>query len=283
MEDDRSLSHFIKYNNAIPIALGVLFFMTTGAFAASPAVRDSVYSSSTAVQSVDNSYLLSADIDSYPYSFKVTSVTEDDDNYYVAYDFHTIDVEDAAWRDVARSAVLTIAKSELGGGDLKAYAEDQFSQLKSHEIDRLAETQAKERKAGLSQKIVATAYSGLIGHLITPSDEAYPAYVPPPAEQDPDSPLALAHPIPLVTWDENAATTSAVADRQPVTHEPSVVVPDPGGSTPPATTGTSTPPADTGTSPPSDDGETPPADTGDSSTPPADDGSASAQDAPPAP
>lgn len=208
-EKGEGLAYFIKYNNAIPIALGALFFATTATFAATPAVRDAVYSSETAVRSVDNSYIRSVNLGRYPFSMRITAVAEDEQYYFLDYDFDTIDIADSAWRDVTVKKTLRIAKALLGAGDLHAYAESELGQVLDSEKQRLTETQAFERRQGASEKTVATVYRGLVGKFIDSSEDAFPAYQPPPLEQNEENPLAIKNPKPLITWDENAIASEA--------------------------------------------------------------------------
>lgn len=226
MQKKNSIADFIKYNNAIPIALGILFFSTSATFAANPAVRDSFYASQTVVQSVDNSYLLEADIEDYPFSFRIGGVTEDDDYLYVAYDFDTIDVVDSVWRDVTKQSVLRLSKALLGEGNLRSYAESELAQVLSQERFRLTETQAYERKLGVSSKVVATEYKGLVGKLIDPKVEQVPQYESQIAKNDP---LRVKNPQPLVTWDANAKAELVEGGEGPQDDGPRDYCPDMAG------------------------------------------------------
>ncbi len=228
MNEEKSIAHFIKYNNTIPIVLGILFLSTTATFAASPQAREAVYSETSEVRAVDNSYISSVNLDTYPFAIHITSVTEDDDKFYIAYDFDTIDVIDYVWQDALKKGTLQVFKSQLRGGDLKEYAEIEFAQLRNSEYQRLKQTQEYENHIGVSQKTVATAYAGLVGKFIEPSEEVLPFYQPPPELQNKNSPLALKNPKPLVTWDENNQPEPEV-EREPEPEE----TPG-GGENPPA-------------------------------------------------
>ncbi len=194
--EKETVAHFIKYNNAVPIVLGILFLSTSATLAASPVVRDSVYSAQTQVVSTDNTYIISASLDSYPFAMRITSITEDDSYYYLTYDFDTIDIVDGVWQDVMRTQELRISKELLGEGDFEAYVESELAQVRSHELAKLKETQAYEKRIGMSEKIVATAYAGLIGKFFEPTAEHVPQYI---SEIDKDNPLYIKNPIPLVT------------------------------------------------------------------------------------
>ncbi len=200
MEKEGSVVHFLKYNNTVPIILGILFLSTTATMAASPAVRESVYSAETAVVSVDNSYILSLDVEDYPFAMRIVSIVEDDLYYYVTYDFDTVDIIDSVWQDVIKRQELRVSKQLLGSGNLKPYIESELAQVLSSEIDKLVQTQMYEKRLGSSQKVVATEYRGLVGKFVDPSEERVPQYQTPIPKNDP---LRVKNPQPLVTWDEN--------------------------------------------------------------------------------
>lgn len=234
MTEENSVAHFIKYNNTIPIVLGILFLSTTATFAASPQAREAVYSETSEVRAIDNSYISSVNLDTYPFAIHITSVTEDDDKFYIAYDFDTIDVIDYVWQDALKKGTLQVFKSQLRGGDLKEYAEIEFAQLRNSEYQRLKQTQEYENHIGVSQKTVATAYAGLVGKFIEPSEEVLPFYQPPPELQDKNNPLALKNPKPLVTWDENNQPEPEVEREPEPEPEPEPEENPGGGGNPPA-------------------------------------------------
>jgi hypothetical protein len=202
--EKNTIVEFIKYNNAVPIILGILFLSTGVTMAASPTVRDAVYKTESQVQSIDNSYLLSVNLATYPFSMRITRITQDDEYYYLEYDFNTIEIHDSAWKDVIHKSTLRLSKSLLRGGDLEAYAESELAQVREHEMQRLKETQSYEKRLGTTPKTVATIYTGLIGSLIKPTEETAPFYVPPPGLIDLHDPLNAPNALPSLTWDANA-------------------------------------------------------------------------------
>ncbi len=217
MQDDHSVSHFIKYNNAVPIVLGALFLSTSATLAASPEVRDSVYSSATEIRNIDNSYLFSVDLDNYDFSMRVTGIQEDAEWYYLSYEFDTIDVLDGAWKALTYEKVLRVSKALLRDGDLRAYAEVELAQVRDQEIRLLSEAKERESRDGMTQKTVATVHTGLVGKLIEPSEETLPFYLPPAEELAKNDPLRVKKPQALVTWDENAkpAPGEETDEREP--------------------------------------------------------------------
>ncbi|MBY0110632.1 hypothetical protein K2Y00_01340 [Patescibacteria group bacterium] len=211
MEQKNSIAHFIKYHNAVPIALGFIFLSMTATFAASEEARELVYDEEAVVRSVDNSYILSVNVEDYNLRMRITEIAEDGEYYYLTYEFDTIDVMDYVWKDVTVTKELRIAKALLGDGDLEVYAESELAQVRAAELARLKETQTLERAIGERQKIVATVYSGLVGKFIEPKVEQIPQYTVPALENDP---LFVENPVPLVTWDANAEREESEVEEE---------------------------------------------------------------------
>ncbi|MDP1721597.1 MAG: hypothetical protein Q8L37_00140 [Candidatus Gottesmanbacteria bacterium] len=174
----KSLVHFITYNNAVPIALGVLFLGAGGALAASPEVRHAVYATKEIIRAVDNTQLLAANIDSYRFNVKVNSVTEDDTNYYVDYSYTTLAVSDGVWRDFPKSNHMKISKRSMTGRDLGLFVAEQIGQVISQEMADLKQVQYAEKTKGVTPKVVAVEYSGLVGRMFDTKEMTFPGYVP---------------------------------------------------------------------------------------------------------
>jgi hypothetical protein len=174
----KKFTHFLIYNNTIPIALGVLFLGAGATFAASPQARESVVSSESAVVSVDNSYLLNTNIADDTISITINSVTENPDSYYVEYTFNTIGVQDSVWQPIVRIGTITVNKEEIVGRDLGLYVEEELAEVHAAELRLLRETKVSAERSGLTPKVVATEYSGLVGQFFDPSEEVFPGYDP---------------------------------------------------------------------------------------------------------
>lgn len=185
---------FLSYNNTVPIALTILLSGAGATFAATN--PESIYDSAQSVVVADNTYIANKDLSSFTPRILIMGVTEDADNYYVAYALTTIDVVDAVWRDVVKEGVLTVSKGVLGEyGDLGLYATEQFKQIVDSQLAYLREVQEIERKQ-VTQKIVATSYSGLIGQFLDESTEVLPGYVPVVTPPSPPEPIVEATPQP---------------------------------------------------------------------------------------
>lgn len=171
-----SVLHFIQYHNSVPIAVSFLILGAGGVFAATN--PEAIYSAQESVVSIDNTYLVSKDLNTYTPRVQITGVTEDDSQYYVAFTLATIDLQDYVWQDVQKAEVMKVSKADLGQyGDLGLFVTAQMKQLIDSEVVRLKQTQEVEKRS-ISQKMVATAYSGLLGAMFDDTTEVIPGYVP---------------------------------------------------------------------------------------------------------
>ncbi len=199
----RRLLYFLSYHNALPLALGFLFLSVGAAMAASPEVRENFYNATETVVSVDNSYIRTVNLDTYTPKIQITSVEEDAAHYYVGYRLETINIEDHSWKDVNEERTLKVWKNNLGKRDLGLYVTSELSQVADWEMERLRKTQAIEKQNGISEEVVATVYSGLIGKFFDPKQEVLPGYIPVKNETTEDQ-VAINPPDPVVPPPEGA-------------------------------------------------------------------------------
>jgi hypothetical protein len=170
------LLHFIKYNNAVPIAISLVLLGAGATFAATD--PSAIYSAQQQVVSVDNTYIANVDLSSFTPKAQITGVTEDADNYYVAYTFYTIDLKDSVWQNIAKDETMQISKAGLGQyGDLGVYVTQQLKNIIDREALRLKQTQDEARQ-NISPKVVATTYGGLIGKFLDDTTQTLPGYTP---------------------------------------------------------------------------------------------------------
>lgn len=170
------ITHFIKYNNALPIFFGILFLGAGGALAANEQVQDAVLASERVVRSIDNTRIVNLDLNSYSVSIGITGVEEDDLFYYVTYVLNTVDLVDGVWTDAGIEKVLEVSKESIIGRDLGLYASEELAEVRDHELSKLKEVQEIERSNGESVKVVATVYSGLVGKFLDSTEESLPGY-----------------------------------------------------------------------------------------------------------
>ena len=174
----QKLINFIKYHNAFTIILGVVFLGFGASYAASPAVRESVYSSKETVVSVDNGLVVSTDLDNFNFNLRINSITEDEISYYVVYSYQTLTIEDNAWQNTEMNKTLTVKKEALDGKDLGLYVAEELKENVNSERFYLKRVQKIEKEKGESHKIVSVEYSGLIGKLLNPKEEVIEGYIP---------------------------------------------------------------------------------------------------------
>lgn len=177
----KNFLHFLTYNNAVPITLGILFLGAGGVFAA--ANPEVILDSTEQVVSIDNTYIATKNLDKFTPKVRITSVKEDEEYYYVLYTFSTIDLKDSVWQDTVKENTLKVSKADLGQyRDLGLYVMDQLQQKIEYEISYLKEVQVFE-KQNITQKTVVTEYKGLVGAVLNDKTEVLPGYRPVVKEQ----------------------------------------------------------------------------------------------------
>lgn len=171
-----SFLKFLSYHNAVPIAISLALLGAGGAFAATD--PNAILSTQQQVISVDNTYLVNKDLSTYSPKVEITGVTEDSDNYYVAYTLFTIDLQNYVWQDVSRSDTMEVSKADLGQyRDLGVYVTEKLGDIVAREHDRLVATQTDAR-SHVSHEVVATQYGGLVGKFLDTHTEELPGYTP---------------------------------------------------------------------------------------------------------
>lgn len=307
----KRIIHFVQYHNFFTIAVMMLFVGASASFAASPDLQKSVLAKTDVVRSVDNTFLVNTDFNTYDMGLKILAVTQDTDAYYVDYLYNTIVQNDYVWQPVPVKDSMKVSKKELAGRDLGLYVSDQLGQLVTQQIAYLKEVQTREKEKGASQKVIATEYSGLVGRFLGTDEKSFEGYTPvkpPPkpelAVAEPDNSGAAAVAAANAAAKEGVSLTSygaPVVDSSVTRGELQAIIQETvrqllSGETATTTpSSTTSPPAGTQVPPPSSGGggsstpppppvETtpPPADTTASSTPPADTTPPTATTTPPA-
>jgi hypothetical protein len=213
----QKILNFVKYNNAFTIIFIIVFFGFGVSFAASPIVRDGIYSSSETVTSIDNQLLISTDLDNFDFNSKISSITDDDRNYYVSYSYQTLAIEDSVWQNKTVEKTLTVNKEFLGNRDLGLYVAKELGDNINYESSYLKKVQALQKEKGVSQKVVTVEYSGLIGKLLNPREKVIEGYQPvipevveTPPQSEPDSTPVVPETIPVVTPPVSDSTPTPV-------------------------------------------------------------------------
>jgi len=174
----KKIINFIKYHNAVSIVFSVILLSFSLSLAVSSDLREGFVSSEDIILSVDNNYILKADLDNFNFDLKITDITSDNDNYYIDYIFNTIDIENYVWQSIEKEKALVVSKRSLGGGDLGLYVAEKLGNVINREHSYLKKVQQIEKGIGLTQKISTTKYTGLIGKYLEPKEKVFPGYEP---------------------------------------------------------------------------------------------------------
>ena len=159
----QKIIHFIKYNNTFTIILALILVSGGSAFA-SEDVRSTVIGETIETRTgVDNSQIISADLQNFDMSLKIENVEENDTSYIVDYSYKTMGIKDDVWQEVFRGGNLNVSKERIEGIDLGEYVAREIGELADYEIRNLKEVQNIESEKGLREQIVATTYTGLKG------------------------------------------------------------------------------------------------------------------------
>lgn len=243
------LTHFVTYNNLVPITISVVLLGSSASYAYNnPEV---VYDRNERVVTIDNTHIAAVDFDTFSPSVEILSVEEDDDTYYVSYRFTTIALVDSVWQNVVSDEELVIPKANLGAyRDLGLYVTKELRELVLAEEKRLRDTQVFEKK-NVTRKQLAIEYSGIIGGRLSPEVQTIDGYdpqvvapTPNPERQNlagPDSRSTVSKPIAISTpppTDNNPAPPPAA----PVSEAPAATDTDTDTDTDAAATGTSATP-----------------------------------------
>lgn len=169
---------FVKYHNAFTIILAVLILGFSGAMA-SETVREATLGRAVVEKSgVDNSLLLSANLNNFDFQMQVSNVAEDEENYYVGYSYRTLGVEDNVWRQVVKEGLLDISKEFLGRRDLGLYVAEELGEIVDTQLAFLKKVQKKEVSQGKTFVEETTKYTGLIGLVLDPKTKQISGYEP---------------------------------------------------------------------------------------------------------
>ena len=170
------LFNFIKYHNAFVIIIMFVFVVSFSALAASEDLRDKVLGEKIVTESgIDNSALLAADLENFDLEMKILDVREDEDNYYLVYQFQTLGIQENVWQIILRQKELEISKKVLAEQDLGLYAAEELGEVIDYELAYLKEVQKNENKKGDDRIVQETKYEGLLGMIISTKTKELPS------------------------------------------------------------------------------------------------------------
>ena len=174
----QKLTNFIKYHNAVAIAISLVLVLSFTAMA-SEDVRNTVLGEKIeTVEGIDNSQLLAADLDSLDLKMTIINVVQDSQSYYIDYQFKTLAIKDNIWQPVLKSKRLTVSKAFLAGSDLGLYVQEEIGEVADYELSYLKEVQDIQKRKGKTEVVTTTEYTGLIGLVLNVKDKILPGYEP---------------------------------------------------------------------------------------------------------
>lgn len=196
----KKILHFIHYHNFFSIAVILISIWVSTAIAANQNLQQNIIAQREVIRSVDNTYVVNTDFSAYDVGLTVKTVKEDEDWYYIDYAYNTVEVVDYVWKQVPKSGSMKISKGELGGRDLGLYVANQLGQVADQQLAYLKNVQKDEKKIGVTQKVVATEYSGLVGQFLSTDEKTFDGYQPvkPPVEVSADDTTSSASNLTVV-------------------------------------------------------------------------------------
>ena len=174
----KKIINFIKYSNVFTIAAIVVFAAIATAVASNENIKKNVIGEKIVTENgIDNSVILAADLENFDLKMKILDVREDEDNYYLAYQFQTMGIQENIWQIVLRQKELKISKKALAEQDLGLYVAEELGEVIDCELAYLKEIQENENKKGDNRIVQETKYKGLLGLIIsTKTKELPPEY-----------------------------------------------------------------------------------------------------------
>ncbi|MCD6115192.1 hypothetical protein J7J74_02840 [bacterium] len=159
--------HFLQYHNLTLVILMFIIGFGTASLA-SDNVRSAIFDKEVREVGVDNTMLLTADIDNFDFQPQITDIEEDENYYYVDYQYKTLGVKDNVWQEVIQEKELKVPKKVLAQSnkDLPSYITEEIGEVIMHEYQLLKDSQKIAREQGLTKKQKVIAYRGLIGKIL---------------------------------------------------------------------------------------------------------------------
>ena len=174
----QKIIQFIKYNNAFVIILGLIFASAGGVFANEKS-REAIVGKTIVTRiGMDNTRIISADLNNFDIGLKIKSVKEDDKFYYVNFDYNAIDAKDGVWQTVKKEKNINVSKARLGDSDLGLYLAEELKQLTEREMAYMKEVQEIEKNKGAQKQVESVEYTGLKGLVFNDETKEIAGYNP---------------------------------------------------------------------------------------------------------
>jgi len=174
----QKIIQFIKSNNAFVIILGLIFASAAGALANEKS-REAIVGKTVITRTgMDNTQIISADLENFDIGLKIKSVKEDDKFYYVNFDYNAIDAKDGVWQTVKKEKNINVSKIRLGDMDLGLYLAEELKQLTEREMAYMKEVQSIEKSKGAQKQVESIEYTGLKGLVFNDETKEIAGYNP---------------------------------------------------------------------------------------------------------
>jgi hypothetical protein len=180
----KKIIKFIKYNTMITAIIAVAFVAVASVMASSEDVKKMIGEEIVEKSGVDNTVLLAADLEEFDLKMEITNALEDEENFYIDYQYNTLAIKDNVWREVLKREQLMkreqliVSKASLDGGDLGLYLMEELGEIIDYQLAFLKEVQEKEEEKGMTVVLEKTEYTGLIGLVFDTKTKELPGYEP---------------------------------------------------------------------------------------------------------
>lgn len=168
--------YFIQYNNFTIILILVFFIIGTGVFAQTETGQNIIGSEKKAIEGVDNTLLLEAELDNFDMNYKIESIEEDDNYYYVTYTYLDLVKQNQAWQYQIQENGRKVSKKLKT--DLGEYLGEELSEQYEARIKELKKEQVSAKEQGDTKRVEVTEYDGLIGQTLAVAGRIFSNYEP---------------------------------------------------------------------------------------------------------
>ena len=174
----KKIVKFIRYNALVTVVI-IIAFVAVASAVADEDTRNKVIGEEVVEKSgVDNSALLATDLDNFDLAMKIVGALEDEENYYINYQYKTLAIKNNVWQEVLYQKQMTVSKESLDGRDLGLYVMEELGEIIDYQLAYLKEVQENEVDKGETRITEVKEYTGLIGLVLDTETKELPGYEP---------------------------------------------------------------------------------------------------------
>lgn len=192
----------LKYNNLVPIFLGVVF-LGGGAALAAPQVAKVL----TENGEVSTELIRSTNLQHFDLAPTVTSVSESEIEHIITYTMETLAPTGGEWQVITKQGEFTISKIGISPSQLNEYVVRTLKELEEQERTYLASVQNIEREIYANQK---TSLGGLLASLIGAKADDIKITKPEEREVVEGDRPDIVSPLPIIDDSNVASSTTSV-------------------------------------------------------------------------